>query len=287
MAGVSVDSVNHTINVTGSNVTLDGYDFSLNGGWFVSVNSGNNDIIENSKFVVGSNGGGIYVAPNASNVTIQYNVIDGGGSSQQMLIAANGAGTTTIQYNLIENAWGQNLVMSSSTGGEDWIVRYNVIKDAGLGFNSGAHGDWIQTYNPPGYTTHSFDASFNTFIQDVPIAQARTQGISAFSANSGPNAGGVQTESFNNNTIIANNGAYVNYGIILDTTRLIGTGTVQDNYFDSTNIGSSNGGGGWWEYVGNSYNGSNGGPYNGTVTQSNNFNMRTGTPFNQRRTSVK
>src|SRR5437588_1245279 len=84
MAGVSVDSVNHTINVTGSNVTLDGYDFSLNGGWFVSVNSGNNDIIENSKFVVGSNGGGIYVAPNASNVTIQYNVIDGGGSSQQM-----------------------------------------------------------------------------------------------------------------------------------------------------------------------------------------------------------
>ncbi|WP_312012743.1 Ig-like domain-containing protein [Bradyrhizobium sp. SBR1B] len=156
------------------------------------------------------------------------------------------------------------------------MVQYNVIKNAGLGYSAGAHGDWIQTYNLPGHNTNSFEVNYNTFIQDTPIAEGRTQGISAFSANSGSTAGGVQTETFNNNTFIANNGSYVNYGIILDTSRLIGTATIQNNYFDTTNIGSANGGGGSWEYVGN-YNGSSGGPYHGTVTQSNNANMVTGT----------
>jgi len=118
MAGVSVDQANHIINVSGSNVTLSGYDFSLDGGWGVSVNGGSNITIENSKFVVGSNGNTpIYVSQNASNVTVQNNLIDGAGSSSQMLIAADGAGTTTIQYNMIQNAWGQNLVMSSDVGG--------------------------------------------------------------------------------------------------------------------------------------------------------------------------
>jgi len=281
MAGVSVDQANHIINVSGSNVTLSGYDFSLDGGWGVSVNGGSNITIENSKFVVGSNGNTpIYVSQNASNVTVQNNLIDGAGSSSQMLIAADGAGTTTIQYNMIQNAWGQNLVMSSDVGGETWIVQYNVIKDAGLGYEQGAHGDWIQTYNLPGKNTADFEVNFNTFVQTAPISDGRTQGISAFSANSGSDAGGVQHESFNNNTFIAKNDAYVNYGIILDTSRLIGTATIQNNYFDTTNIGSANGGGGGWEYVGN-YNGSSGGPYNGTVTQSNNVNMTAGAYFDQ------
>jgi Bacterial Ig-like domain/Bacterial Ig domain len=277
MAGVSVDTVNHVVSISGSNITLSGYDFSLNGGWGVSVNGGTGDTIQNSKFIVGSNGyTPIYVSPNASNVTIQNNLIDGGGTSTQILVGVNGVGTTTIQYNLIQNASGQNLVMSSYVGGENWTVQYNVIANAGLGFNSGAHGDWIQTYNDSGKNTNSFQLNYNTFIQDAPIADGRTQGISAFSANSGSTAGCVQTESINNNTIIANNGSYVNYGIIVDTTRVIGSATIQNNYFDTTNIGSRNGGGGSWEFVGD-YNAGNGGPYHGTVTQSNNVNMVAGT----------
>jgi hypothetical protein len=287
MAGVVVDNLNHVVRVIGNNVTLSGYDFSLGGGWGVSVNGGIGVTIQNSRFVVGRNGHTlIYISPNASNVTVQNNWMDGGGTSTQILVGANGAGTTTIQYNLIQNAWGQNLVMSSYVGGENWIVQYNVIANAGLGFNSGAHGDWIQTYNMPGKDTNSFEVRFNTFVQNVPISGGRTQGISAFSANSGPTAGCVQTESFNNNTIIATNGAYVNYGIIVDTTRVIGSATIQNNYFDTTNIGSRNGGGGNWEFVGD-YNAGKGGPYHGTVTQSNNVNMVAGTYFGQRRTSVR
>src|SRR3954468_17404608 len=37
MAGVSVDKSAHIIRVGGSNVTLSGYDFGLNGGWQVNV----------------------------------------------------------------------------------------------------------------------------------------------------------------------------------------------------------------------------------------------------------
>jgi hypothetical protein len=287
MAGVSVDKINHVVNVSGNDVALDGYDFSLDGGWGVSVSGGTNVTIQNSNFVVGRNGNTpIYVRPSASNVTIQNNLIDGAGTSTQILVAADGAGTTNIQYNLIKNAWGQNIVMSSDVGEENWVLQYNLIMNAGLGFNAGAHGDWIQTYNLPGKNTDSFQANYNTFVQNVPIAQGRTQGISAFSANSGPASGGVQIESFNNNTFIANNGAYVNFAIILDTSRLIGTGSIQNNCFDTTNIGSANGGGGNWSFVGN-YNGPSGGPYKGTVAQSNNVNMVTGAYFNQSAVSIR
>ena len=278
MPGVSVDLADHVINVSGSNVTLNGYDFSGDGGWEVSVNSGSNITIENCNFAVGSNDNSpIYVTSAASNVTIIDNIINGAGSGSgaQMLIAGDGAGTTTIEYNLIENAWGEDIVLSSDVGGENWVVQYNVIENAGEGFNSGAHGDWIQTYNAPGANTNSFECNFNTFVQDIPIAEGRTQGISAFSANSGSNAGGVQTKSFNNNTFVATSGAYVNYAIILDTTRLIGTATIENNYFDTSGIGGANGGGGNWDFVG-VYNGSNDGPYNGTVTIYNNINMVTG-----------
>ena len=54
MAGVSVNTTNHTVTVTGNNVTLNGYDFSLANGYEVIV-EGANDTIKNCNFVVGSN----------------------------------------------------------------------------------------------------------------------------------------------------------------------------------------------------------------------------------------
>ena len=55
MAGVSVNTSSHVVTVTGNNVTLHGYDFSLNGGWEVYVSGASNTVIENSKLLVGSN----------------------------------------------------------------------------------------------------------------------------------------------------------------------------------------------------------------------------------------
>ncbi|MBN9043657.1 MAG: hypothetical protein J0H38_20600, partial [Rhizobiales bacterium] len=55
MSGVSVNASAHIITVSGSNVTLDGYNFSLGGGWQVNVvNNATNVTIQNSYFKVGS-----------------------------------------------------------------------------------------------------------------------------------------------------------------------------------------------------------------------------------------
>src|SRR6266542_4367378 len=54
MAGVSVDTSTRTVTITGSNVTLDGYDFSLHGGYQLNV-VGNNAVVQNCNFALGTN----------------------------------------------------------------------------------------------------------------------------------------------------------------------------------------------------------------------------------------
>ena len=79
MAGVSVNTTTHIVTVTGNNVTLDGYDFSLNGGWQVTTQAANTKIA-NSNFVVGSNDLlPIVGTPTASNLDIVNCTIDGAG----------------------------------------------------------------------------------------------------------------------------------------------------------------------------------------------------------------
>lgn len=286
IAGVSVDPTAHTATISGSNVVLSGYDFSLNGGWLVNVVGGSNVTISNNNFVIGSNNfaHAIVVTNAATNVAIINNNIDGAGHGGQGLFASNGAGTTTIKYNEIVNAYSELIVLgaNSNTNTEDWVIEYNVVGNAGMGFGQGAHGDWIQTYNGVGTNTKSVAIDFNTFLQTIAVTEGRTQGLSLFSANSGSNSGGVQTESVNNNTFIVTpgglTGAYVNYAIIIDTSRLIGGATIANNFFDPSGIGTRSLGGGNWVFVGN-YNDNRGGPYHGTVTMRNNQNMLTGAPI--------
>jgi hypothetical protein len=151
------------------NVVLANYDFSLEGGWRIEVDGGNNVSIINSYFAVGANiNTPIWVTNGASNVTISGNTLDGSGSTlgtgannAEQVLAINGTGTTTVEYNLIENAWSEDIQFSSDIGGESLVVQYNVIQNSGEGFNSSAHGDWIQTYNAPGANTNSFQCNYN------------------------------------------------------------------------------------------------------------------------------
>ena len=291
MAGVVVNAAAHEVHITGNNVTLSGYDFSGGGGWTVYVDSGTNATIENSKFLVGSNHQDpIFVSAPASNVSILNNVIDGAGLLNyqigQGLIEGDGLGNITIEHNLIKNAYSENIVWGNNTVGatQNISIQYNLIQNAGLGGNQGAHGDWIQLVNSPGANTNSVRINYNTWMQTIPYAQGHTQGLSLYSANNGSDAGGVQTEAVQNNTFVVTpgrpNGAYVNYAIIMDTSRLMGTGTIEKNYFDPSGIGWYPGYGGSWAYVGN-YNGSTGGPHGGAVTSSNNINMLNGAYYPQ------
>ena len=54
-AGVSINSTNHVIDITANNVTLNGYDFSLHGGWGINIDPGvTGTTIENCNFSMGS-----------------------------------------------------------------------------------------------------------------------------------------------------------------------------------------------------------------------------------------
>src|SRR3984957_14763461 len=79
-SGVTRNSGAHTFTVTANNVLLDGWDFSLEGGWQVIVNA-DGCTLQNNNFVVGTN----LLTPitdlgnPVSNTTIQKNIIDGAG----------------------------------------------------------------------------------------------------------------------------------------------------------------------------------------------------------------
>ena len=285
MAGVSVSG--QTVTVNGNNVTLNGYDFSLNGGWALVIN-GANDTIENSNFQVGSNlQEPIWVNPSASNTTIINNNINGAGLKNAAigygLIDVSPTGTLTIEYNSITNAYGQDIVLSSqSTSPTSYIVQYNLIENAGFGASAGAHGDWLQLWNGAGDTLSNLEVNFNTWVQNVPDAQASTQGLSLQSANIAQ--GPVLNESVSNNTIVTTAGSYVSYAIIVDNTNLNGTSTVQNNFIAPAGVQFG------WSALG-AFNGSPSqlgwGQYNGTITTSNDVNMATGVYYPRSITSVR
>ena len=285
MAGVSVDRNSHIITVTGNNVTLDGYDFSLTGGWQLTIaGSATNTTISNDNFKVGSNLWTPIEIWGATNTTIQYCNIDGSGLNNDSgfgLIQSNGIGTTTIQYNYIHDAWHEDIVAGNTTTSvANYNIQYNLIGNAGEGHPiDGSHGDWIQVYNPTA-PINNLQINFNTWFQTVPV----TQGLSLQSAAITQKP--VVNETVENNTLIST-GTPPNwstgYMIIVDTTNLSGTATVSDNYIDQTNeaygafyIGAYNG-------VGNGGHGS----YNGTVIDFNNVNMVTGAYYGQSITSVQ
>ena len=279
IAGVLVDRTSHIITVTGSNVTLDGYDFSLNGGWQLTIErSASNTTISNDNFKVGSNLWTPIQIWQASNTTIEYCNIDGSGLSNINhfgLIQSNGIGTTTIQYSYIHDAWNENIVAgNNSTSVANYVIQYNLIGNAGRGHPiDGSHGDWIQVYNPRA-PINNLQINFNTWYQTTPV----TQGLSLQSAAITQQP--VVNETVENNTLISlgtRKNPSTGYMIIVDTTNLRGRATVSDNYIDQTGeaygafyIGAYNG-------VGSGGRGS----YKGAVTSFNNVNMVTGAYYGQ------
>ncbi len=142
MPGVSIDTTRHIIFVTGSNVTLDGYDFSLHGGWSVYIERGRSDtVIENSKFLVGANNlVPIAAESGAGKLTVEYCTIDGGGfgvagnpGAIYTLISYNGSGGLTVEYDWLKNAPQHIIEFRNGT----LIDQYNLIQNAG--YFVGAH----------------------------------------------------------------------------------------------------------------------------------------------------
>ncbi len=143
MAGVSVDKSTHVISVSGSNVTLDGYDFALNGGWQVDVvNGASNVTVQNSNFHVGANNLTPIYAYYGGTLNVRNNTFDGyasGGSTVHSMVFT-GNGGATIEYNRFSN-FPDDAIDITYDG--NYVVQYNLFDSMGAGE---FHTDSIQTY---------------------------------------------------------------------------------------------------------------------------------------------
>jgi hypothetical protein len=226
MAGVSVNAATHTVTVTGSNVTLNGYDFGLAGGWGVVIQSGvSNTVIENSHFLVGANNNvPINAGSGVGNLTIQDNTIDGGGGSSGAvwaLVNYNGSGTFTARYNSFLNAPADAIDYSNGTMTS--IVEYNVFEN--LGTAPGSHADTVQYVGVK--STNSIMA-FNTIYEPNPSGM---EGIQLAAQNGST----LSNSTIENNAIVAKGPSLtMSYSIALQqgSGNTINGAVVDDNYID-------------------------------------------------------
>ena len=224
MAGVTVDVANHQILVTGANVTLNGYDFSLDGGWAVDTQAANTTI-SNCNFGIGSNHNfTIYGDTGSSNLTVVDCVIDGNMQSDNLnngLIYTSSPGLT-VEYTLLENGYSDFI---QAQGGGTVTIKYNVLNNNG---NANAHPDWLQTL---GNASSPFNETieYNTVYQTVVPNSDGTQG---FMLND--NGAVLASAVLAYNTIVALPGSQVSpVTSVNGGASLTGTALIYDNYADT------------------------------------------------------
>jgi hypothetical protein len=230
MAGVSVDESTRTVTISGNNVTLDGYDFSLHGGYQVYI-SGANDTISNSNFVLGSNTGGYLIAggSSASNLTISNNTMDASsGGNETSLIGFAGSGAITLEYNWFKNFPQHVLELTQGPGTTFSVVyKYNLIENGGV---LPAHLNYLQFGG--GHAT-SVVVEYNTGYQ-TNLSGGETFQFYNYAG------GSIDNSTLAYNTIIASGGplgshmGYLIHGGYNPTYSSANPGTAHDNYFDSS-----------------------------------------------------
>jgi hypothetical protein len=223
-------TVNPTsIRITGNNVTLQGYDFSLAGGYDVNPQAANTTFLDcnfkvgtNDKICIYANGG------SPSGLKVMYCEMDGSftDTTPSTLIGNNGP-DLTLRYCLIQNSNG-DMINSDFGGAID--IRYCVIKDNGT---TGSHPDVLaigsQNYGP---NVFNFNLIYQTNNPSVTGGSQGVfwDGILTWSL--------VQTTESAYNVIISLNPGAAAMGPWFDvfSTNLAAgaTASVHDNYGDPT-----------------------------------------------------
>lgn len=240
---------NHVLVFSANAATIEGWDFSLDGGWTVVLQA-DNLTLQNNNFKVGANlRPPVFVDANALNPTIKNNVIDGNaaninpaGGLIQGSNGGTGCGTVTIQYNWIKNAYYQHMQLGACGNGAqtDHVIKYNVLEMAGYGSPFGAHGDVIQevSSNSGNPVLHSLTVDYNLVLQNDPAIGWATQGFSI--PYSGGNTLTFGTIDASENVFLVPNSARpkrnINYAILIDVSWLNGVATINNNYIDPAGV---------------------------------------------------
>ncbi|MFK4505762.1 hypothetical protein LPJ38_33190 [Bradyrhizobium daqingense] len=224
MTGVTVDRRKRLVTVTGNGITLDGYDFSVDGGWGVVV-EGDDATIQNCNFLVGGNRNQpVLAAVSSSNVRVAYCTIDGHNEPNVGgLIESRGSGTLTVQYCWLKNAGGDMVQMHNGGRAAGLVLQYNLIQNAGMA--PGAHGDYTEFIDGPFTVT----VEYNTTAQ----SGGTSQGFMV-EPDIGSNAGRIISGEIGNNTLTGAVNAFTGVTV----ADIVNAFTVRDNYFDPSRTSS-------------------------------------------------
>jgi hypothetical protein len=226
IGGVSVNAGNHTIVVTGSNVTISGYDFGRSGGWGVYVDAkATNTVVQNSSFVVGAN----HVVPinagaGSGNLAVLNNTFDATVNTGEVwaLVNYNGSGRFIAQYNIFAHS--PDDAIDFGPGSMTTVVRYNLFEN--LGTDPQAHADAVQYVST---TSTNSIISFNTVYQSIPSGN---QGLQIEAQN----GSSITNTTVANNVILArDNGKTMSYSIFVGAdsgANTIDGVMVANNYID-------------------------------------------------------
>ena len=293
IAGVTVNhgsetGASNSVTVTGTGITINGFDFTLHGGALLDYTGGDNLVVSNCKF-------GLTQVANPTNSTPACSLqIENGGAiivtkcqfvggninTQFNANATESATSTTGKARTITYCWfnqcGTQAIGPGGTGASPWTIQFNLFDNCGTGSTDlSAHDDII--LNNPSSTQGNIVFNFNTIRQtQAQTGGAGSQGV-CFNQTSGPAKvnGFIQ---FENNTGVFTSSAAIIQFLGYDLTCTNGVITVSQNYFDPTGLQSTVGLGNGHLTVAQS----SGGPYSGTLNAVlNNINMLDGTAHSQ------
>jgi hypothetical protein len=223
MDGVTLDTGNKLIRVTGQNLIIDGYDFS---GWSFYI-EGQNITLQNCYSNMGR---GYWISGRAdgegstsSNITIRSCELDGAGlefEDNWSFINLRGAGISTIEYCWLHNAPAHFLEMG---GTSKLLYRYNLVEEGGIDPTGKGPTNHVNFSQMLGGQNANSEITFNTMIQHRQPAGGQMIQITG--------ANGLVA----NNTLIAypgHGGPSISHMIDPGHAGEFFQGTIRDNYID-------------------------------------------------------
>jgi hypothetical protein len=152
ITGVEINTTSRTVYVKGDNIKLDGYDFSMGGGWSVIIGiygTGTKDTISNCNFLLGpTQSSGALIGGNPVDLVVEYCILDQTGpganipgGSAWSIVSLGGSGSLTFEYNWFKN-FPQHVLELGTNDTMKVIDKYNLIENGGL--CPGAHLNYLQ-----------------------------------------------------------------------------------------------------------------------------------------------
>jgi hypothetical protein len=230
LTGVAVDATAHRITVAASNITLEGFDFSINGGWTINIIAAANISIKNCKFALTAAFGSFPAVMSdvqSPGLYLGYNVIDGGGGAVTAMnpntLISMGAGGT-LEYNWFKNSPADAVTVSALPSGSSVTIQYNLFENAGQLANT--DGNYIRLGIG---IFSSLNIVYNTTYQ-APGGQLGTGGFDLIPANASANA--IANLVVSHNTMVTS-GTPPTVSFLLATNPAQTTvGQIHDNFAD-------------------------------------------------------